>query len=89
MAAALRDPIRREGKCFEGLKGALKPCEFTAFYKVRLDFVDETAQTVGVIFHAAKIGNNIEPSFFQQNSSFFLVVLLFFLFLQSGWFANS
>ena len=42
VAAALGDPIGREGKSFEGLKSALKPCEFSALHKVRLDFVNKT-----------------------------------------------
>ena len=42
MAAALGDPIGCEGKGFKGLKSALKPCEFPALHKVRLDFVNKT-----------------------------------------------
>ncbi len=42
VAAALGDPIGREGKGFEGLKSALKPCEFTALHKVWLYFVNKT-----------------------------------------------
>ena len=39
MATAFGDTIGCEGKGLKGLEGALKPCEFTAFHEVWLDFV--------------------------------------------------
>ena len=57
MAAALRDSIGREGKCFKSLKGTLKPRKFAALHEVRLDFIDEMAQVVGLLYHAAKLRN--------------------------------
>ena len=89
LAAALGGSVGHEEETLESLESALQPSKTAAFHKVRLDFADETPQTVLVLFHAAKIQNIIEPSFFRQKTSFFLTTLLFFIYLQSSWFANS
>ena len=57
MAAAFGDPIGREGKGLESFKGALKPSESAALHEVRLDFIDEAAQVLGLLYHAAKLKN--------------------------------